>query len=107
MLARCFVPKEVYITLEMLKEFYLKAKTIDAWLFEAKIKPAFLCLFSKSCFFFFLIYFTFGCAGSSLWHEGSVACRGFFSPLGFKGSRCGARALERMGSVVTLWHVGS
>ena len=57
MLARCFVPKEMYITLEMLKEFYSKAKPIDAWLFEAKIKPAFLCLFSKCFFFFNLFYF--------------------------------------------------
>lgn len=57
MLARCFVPKEMYITLEMLKEFYSEAKTIDAWLFEAKIKPSFLCLFSKSFFFLNLFYF--------------------------------------------------
>ena len=73
----------MYITLEMLKEFYSEAKTIDAWLFEAKIRPSFLCLFSKS-FFFFLIYFISGCAGSSLWHEGSAACRAFFPPLGCK-----------------------
>ena len=50
----------MYITLEMLKEFYSKAKPIDALLFEAKIKPAFLCLFSKCLvlfFFFNLFYF--------------------------------------------------
>ena len=84
----------MYITLEMLKEFYSKAKPIDALLFEAKIKPAFLCLFSKCLvLFFFLIYFIFGCAGSSLWPEGSEACGIFFPPLGCKG--------------FSLWSMGS
>ena len=40
---------------------------------------------------FFIFYF-FGCAGSSLWHAGSLLQR-----AGFSG--CGMRAPERAGSV--------
>lgn len=90
----------MYITLEMLKEFYSEAKTIDAWLFEAKIKPSFLCLFSKSFFLKFILFLAvldLRCGMRGLRHAGL-----FFPRWGVRTSRCGARALESTSSVVAL-----
>lgn len=45
--ARCYAPKEMYITLEMLKGSIQKPRP-DVSLFEATSEPACFCLFSRS-----------------------------------------------------------